>query len=210
MGSAHRIRTIRIFRLPRNERAVRLEPENRPALRVADILRILEREQVEFVLAGSLVPALYGARIVPNDVDIVPRLDPENLERLAAALTCLDAVPAYIDGWTPGLSRDECEAWRPKPPTEKNLDHLFVTPHGMLDVVPRLAGRYDDLRVNAALLDVHGCTVRVCSPHDVLSRIEAAGRPKDVERLAEYRSALEERCHTSGTFSRPFPHDKKP
>lgn len=177
---------------------MRLDPESRPPLCVPDILRVLERHHVEFVLAGSLVLAMYGATILPNDLDIVPRLDSGNLERVAGALTSLDAMPAYIAGWKQGMPRDECGAWRPNPPAEENLDHLFVTRYGMLDVVPRLAGTYDELRVNASLLDVHGCTISVAAPSEVFRRIEAAGRSKDVNRLASYRSVV---CHTSGRLS---------
>ena len=49
---------------------------------------------MRWVMSGATVAAIYGAALVPNDLDVVPAPDEEDLQRLAGLLHALDAVPA--------------------------------------------------------------------------------------------------------------------
>lgn len=62
---------------------------------------------MRWVLTGSTVLAIYGARLVPNDLDVTPALEPDNLQRLAGALPDIDTVPAFVPDWpqAPSLAR---------------------------------------------------------------------------------------------------------
>src|SRR6186997_2802829 len=60
-------------------------------LQPAEILAVLDRHQIQYVLIGGLAAILYGAPHVTTDVDIVPQEDRRNLERLSEALTELNA-----------------------------------------------------------------------------------------------------------------------
>ncbi len=93
-------------------------------------------------MSGSTVPALFGAALAPNDLDVVPALDRANLSRLARLLQELQAGPAFIPPPYKGPTLEQCQAWRPDPATVTQLDHLFVTALGMLDIPPRLTGTY--------------------------------------------------------------------
>jgi len=162
------------------------DPRHRPPLQVAALLRALHDDRIDWVLSGSTVLAVYGADLTPNDLDVVPSLDPENLERLAGLLARLDARPAYLPEWTTGLSLDECRQWTPAPVTPEHLDHLFVTSLGMLDIPPTITGDYARLRQGATRVELADTPVWVCAPEEVLNRIPARARAKDLERLAEY------------------------
>lgn len=70
------------------------DPPAWPAARSALMVRELDRRQVRWVMSGSTVAAIYGAALVPNDLDVVPAPDEEDLQRLAGLLDALDAVPA--------------------------------------------------------------------------------------------------------------------
>ncbi|HEX5497139.1 MAG TPA: hypothetical protein VFX70_21460 [Mycobacteriales bacterium] len=150
------------------------------------MLRALADHQVEWVLSGSAVLAVYGAPLSPNDLDVVPALDPVNLRRVAALLTSLDAVPAHVPEWEQSLSVSQCRQWRPDPPTEQQLDHLFVTRLGMLDIPPRLTGTHDQLLPTATRLDLAGVPVWVCDPDEVLRRLPQPPRAKDRDRATAY------------------------
>jgi hypothetical protein len=54
--------------------------------------------------------------------------------------------------------------WCPDPATSENLDHLYVTPLGMLDVPPTLMGRYEEFRAAACTVDRVGVATLVCMP----------------------------------------------
>ena len=63
----------------------------RPAPRFGDALATLARHGVEFVVVGGVAAVLNGAPISTFDLDIVHARSEENLDRLLAALTELDA-----------------------------------------------------------------------------------------------------------------------
>lgn len=101
------------------------------------LLRELGHHGVRYVLFGSGAARAHGARLSVGDIDICPEPDPRNLERLAVCLEAINARPRVIDGFT---RHEEAQTWRPWPATLENLDHLFETMLGPLDVVPRPFG----------------------------------------------------------------------
>jgi hypothetical protein len=163
------------------------DPTARPALQLLPIVQLLDASGVNWVLTGSTVLAIYGARLIPNDLDVTPDLHPDNLQRLAVVLRNIDAIPAFTPQWPDGPSMTDCGAWTPYPATEQNLDHLFVTRLGMLDVPPRICGTYDDLIKHAARVDVGGIPIAVCALSEVLTRLHGRTRAKDQQRAAIYR-----------------------
>lgn len=163
-----------------------LDPESRPRLQIAPLLRLLHDRGIDWVLSGSTVLAIYGAQLEPNDLDVVPDLDALNLRRLAGVLAELGAVPAYLPAWSKTMTLRQCREWVPEPPTAEHLDHLFVTRLGMLDIPPELTGSFAQLRPGATLLELAGIPVWVCDPEEVLRRLPERPRPKDVERAAQY------------------------
>src|SRR5687768_15382871 len=92
------------------------------------ILEVLEEHRVRYVVIGGLAGTLHGSPVATNDADICPARDRDNLEKLAAALTDLDArVYSPTDPEGIGWARDagalaRGEIWN------------LVTPHGRLDI----------------------------------------------------------------------------
>src|SRR5690349_9640687 len=66
-----------------------MQPE--PRLRPEPILRALLEHGVEFVVIGGFAATLHGSPAVTFDIDIVPKRDVDNLERLSKALHAIDA-----------------------------------------------------------------------------------------------------------------------
>jgi predicted nucleotidyltransferase len=65
-----------------------------PSPRVADVGELLRRladTEVEFIVVGGAAAVLHGAPITTEDLDIVHRRTPENVSRLRALLSDLDA-----------------------------------------------------------------------------------------------------------------------
>lgn len=167
------------------------DPTVRPRPDVPFLVRALADYGVEWVLSGSAVLVLYGADLRPNDLDVVPALDQDNLDRLARLLVDLRALPAYFPEWAEGPSLARCLRWHPEPVTAEQLDHLFVTPHGMLDIPPSITGTYRELAEHATFVEIAGLAVRVCDPGEVLRRLDGSTRRKDVARAREYDAVRE-------------------
>jgi hypothetical protein len=172
---------------------------------VTALLEVLDSQGVRYVVTGSVAALLHGVELSPGDLDITPALDRENLERLAHALHDLGARrypdepfgrwEASDEGerrWVevePSAADLEARAqWRPDAADARSFDHLLLTRHGALDVVPEIAGRYDDLRARAVLVEVGGRTAWVESIADLLATLTVPRRRNDAERVHALRA----------------------
>jgi hypothetical protein len=141
-----------------------------------EILRILDRHRVEFVLIGGMAATLHGSDVVTFDLDVAPRSTRDNLDRLSAALKDLDAS-LRVEGDQPGGVAFDPH-WELLARTQVlNL----VTRAGDLDIVMKPAGSsgYDDLRRDALAISISGVSILVASLADVIRSKEAANREKD-------------------------------
>jgi hypothetical protein len=159
------------------------EPEFGPE----KILAALEAHDVRCVLIGGFAAVIHGSPYLTTDVDVVPAVDRENLERLSDALRSLHA-----------------KVWTSAEPDGVPFDHSassladvrvwnLVTDHGRLDLTFQPSGTqgYEDLARDASHLVILGVGVDVASLADIIRSKEAAGREKDrlvlpvLRRLAE-------------------------
>ena len=168
----------------------RLTPLDRPSLELERMLHALRLHEIRWIMTGSTVLAAYSTELRPNDLDVTPALDAQNLRRVAALLTELEALPIHNPDWEKNLTIEECYAWKPEPASEEQLDHLFVTRLGLLDIVPRLCGTYEELLPKATPVDAFGEELLLCDPDEVLNRMPPR-RKKDQRRAAQLREVRE-------------------
>ncbi len=142
---------------------------------------------VEFIVIGGVAAAAHGSIRATRDIEVVYARSPENLARIEAALAPL--FP-YLHGAPPGLP------FRLDQPTlAAGLNFTLTTSLGELDLFGEVAGggSFDDLRRHARPLELSGVSC-LCLDLDTLIRIKrAAGRPKDLEAVAELEVLREER-----------------
>jgi hypothetical protein len=154
--------------------------------RPQDILRVLDRHHVRYVLVGGLAAVLHGAAHVTTDVDVVPEDAQVNLERLSEALRELDAR-IRATGEPDGIPFDH---------SAESLSRVRVwnlqTSMGDLDITFQPSGTrgYDDLRRDVVTMEVRGVEVPVASLADVVRSKEAAGRARDRAVLPALRELL--------------------
>lgn len=156
------------------------DPLAPPDLDAGRLVRALRDAGVRWVLDGSAALVAAGVEVVdPGDLDVVPDLASDNLERLASLLARLDAFPEPAPDWEHGFTVEEVRRWRPSPAVAANLDHRFVTAHGILDIVPALTGSYDELRRSAWTGRIDGAGVLVADLKPILARMLYSTRAKD-------------------------------
>jgi hypothetical protein len=154
--------------------------------RPQEILRVLDRHGVRYVLVGDLAAVLHGAAHVTTDVDVVPEDAQANLERLSAALRELNAR-IRTTGEADGIPFDH---------SAESLTRVRVwnlqTSMGDLDITFQPSGTrgYDDLRRDVVTMDIRGVEVPVASLADVVRSKEAAGRARDRAVLPALRELL--------------------
>jgi predicted nucleotidyltransferase len=155
---------------------------------VASMLRVLAEHDVEFVVVGGVAAVLHGSSRVTRDLDVVYARAPENLARLVRAL---EGLHPYPRGAPPGLPfRWDADTLR------HGLNFTLETDVGNLDLLGEIAGggSYLELLVDSIETSAFGFTFR-CLDLDALIRVKrAAGRPRDLEAIAELQVIREERA----------------
>jgi hypothetical protein len=153
----------------------------------AALLRVLTEGGVEFVVIGGVAGMTHGSARYTFDLDVVYSRAPDNMARLASALSSLDP---YLRGAPPGLPfRFDTETMK------RGLNFTLTTTLGALDVLGEVAGGggYADLIPHSRRLQVFGIDC-FCLDLDKLIVVKrAAGRPKDLEAIAELEAIWEER-----------------
>ena len=152
----------------------------------AALLRALVEGKVEFVVIGGMAAVAHGSAHVTVDLDVVYERSEANIARLAAALAPL---APYLRGAPPGLP------FRFDPPTIRaGLNFTLTTAAGDLDLLGEAtgAGTYERLTSHCIEREVFGYSCRFVDLPMLIHLKRAAGRPKDLERLAELEALLEE------------------
>jgi hypothetical protein len=158
-----------------------------------EALEALKARRVRFVVIGGFASQLRGSPSLTGDTDVCYARDGENLERLAHALTDLEAslrgapkdVAFVLDAET----------------LEAGDRFTFDTTAGALDILGQpsgIPGGYEELERAADDMEIApGLTVRVASIDDMIRMKRAAGRPKDlieVEVLGALRDEIDDQA----------------
>jgi hypothetical protein len=78
--------------------------------------------------------------------------------------------------------------WKPDPAEPSSFDHLLMTQHGALDVVPEVSGTHEQLMPRALEVDVDGQRVLVESVEELLATLTVRRRAKDRDRVQQLRA----------------------
>jgi hypothetical protein len=155
-----------------------------------EILRLLTASKVDFIVVGMAAGVLRGAPVTTVDLDIVHRRGVDNVSRLLAVLSELQAV-----------YRHDPRGLRPQESHLVTAGHqLLATKHGDLDCLGTVGDRqsYEDLLDRAPELELEeGTVVRVIDLPTLIELKEKAGRPKDLAVLPVLRATLAETLRRS-------------
>lgn len=154
---------------------------------IENLLGVLGREGVEFIVVGGVAAIAHGASRLTQDLDVVYRRTPDNLQRLVNSLA---PYSPYLRGAPPGLPfRWDTET------VLRGLNFTLVTALGPLDLLGEITGGggYEDLLPYSQIVSAFGAEC-YCLGLDRLIQVKrAAGRVKDFEAVAELEALREER-----------------
>jgi hypothetical protein len=152
----------------------------------AALLSTLGRSEVSYILVGGAAAIAHGSARLTQDVDIVYDRSPANLDRLVAALS---GHKPYLRGAPPGLPF----AWD-RTTLLRGMNFTLSTTLGDIDLLGEIpgGGAYPDLIAGAIELQVFGTRCLSLSLPQLIRAKRAAGRPKDLEALAELEAIQEE------------------
>ncbi len=150
------------------------------------LLRTLVDGGVDFVVIGGVAGAVHGSAQATYDLDVVYSRDQRNVERLVKAIA---AIHPYLRGAPPGLPfRWDVET------VNAGLNFTLTTDQGSFDALGEVTGggRYEDLLPHTIEIDVFGITCRCVTLRKLIQLKRAAGRPRDLNAIAELEALLEE------------------
>ena len=150
-----------------------------PEFHLAELLRRLVAEGVDFVVIGGIAAIAHGSSRLTRDLDIAYARDEANLEALGSVLTGLDAKLFQVNEEVPFVADAA---------TLANVQLLtLTTTAGRLDVMTQPSGAppYEVLRSRANRERVASVSVLVASVDDLISMKRASGRNKDLGDIDE-------------------------
>ncbi len=150
------------------------------------LIRRLQSSGLEFLIAGGLAATIHGSARLTQDLDIVYSRSPENIGRLVAALAPLGP---YLRGAPRGLPfRLDAETVR------RGLNFTLQTTAGAIDLLGEITGGggYADLATHTVTVRLFDADVLVLDLETLIHVKRAAGRPKDLEVIAELEGLREE------------------
>ncbi len=151
------------------------------------VARLLLSQDVRFIVIGGWAAIIHGAARTTNDVDVVYARAADNIHRLVESLR---PWQPYLRGAPPGLPFRWDEAT-----VTAGLNFTLTTAHGDLDLLGEVTGggTYEALLPFTQEVTAVGVTCRVVTLERLIQLKRAAGRPKDLEAIAELQALLEER-----------------
>lgn len=143
------------------------------------LIEVLSDSQVEFIVIGGVAATVRGSARSTIDLDVVYRRTDENLTRLTDSLRPHDP---YLRGAPPGLPF----VWDPVT-LRRGLNFTLDTDLGALDLLGEVTGggSYDALLPLSNTIELFGRPCHVVTLDQLIVLKRAAGRPKDLEVIAE-------------------------
>ena len=152
-----------------------------------EILKVLSKHKVDFIIVGGVCAVLHGAPVSTFDLDLVHSRSPDNLSRLMAALKELEA---YYRG-------REDRRLKPQLSHLSSPGHpLLMTRLGPLDMLGTIGKGhdYEGLRKHTLELEIEGLPLRMLAL-DALTRIKKETiTDKDKATLPILEKTLEEKA----------------
>jgi hypothetical protein len=150
------------------------------------LIGALDEAGVEFIIVGGLAATIHGSSRLTQDIDAVYARSDENIERL---VTALRAHEPYLRGAPPNLPFEWSSAT-----IRRGLNFTLTTTIGDIDLLGEITGGggYEDLLPHSIVVDLFGHECRCLDLPWLIKTKRAAGRPRDLEAIAELEALLEE------------------
>ena len=150
------------------------------------LLQLLTENQVEFIIVGGAAATAHGSVRLTFDLDVVYRRSNENISRLVNALQPLQP---YLRGAPPGLPFH----WSTQT-VRMGLNFTLTTKLGALDLLGEIAGGggYEELLPETIEVEIAGIECLCLNLERLILVKRAAGRPKDLEVVAELQQIMAE------------------
>jgi len=150
------------------------------------LLGALHEAGVEFIVVGGVAARAHGSSRLTDDLDVCYARTAANLARVVSALAPLEP---YLRGAPKGLPFDWSVAT-----LQVGLNFTLTTTAGAIDLLGEITGggQYSDLLPHSLTITIFDRDVQLLDLPWLIHVKRAAGRPKDLEVIAELEILQEE------------------
>ncbi len=144
-----------------------------------NLLELLKKSNVDFILIGGFAGVVYGSTMVTQDIDLCCDFSKDNLLKLQKALSSLHPTHRQTPKRIPlELNENNCE-------TFKNL--YLDTDLGQLDCVSSVLGLgdYHKVLAQSQIVTDGNIQYRVLTIDSLIESKKALGRPRDKQAVTE-------------------------
>lgn len=151
------------------------------------LIQLLVGNNVEFIIVGGAAATVHGSSRLTSDLDVVYGRTSENIHRVVDALR---SIQPYLRGAPPGLPFH----WSAQT-IQRGLNFTLTTTLGALNLLGEIVGGggYNELLPHTIDIDVAGLSCKCLGLERLIAVKRAAGRPKDLEVVAELEQILNEK-----------------
>jgi predicted nucleotidyltransferase len=160
----------------------------------AALIRQLSQNEVKFIIVGGAAATAHGSARLTLDLDIVYQRSGNNIQNMVNALR---PIQPYLRGAPAGLPFE----WSVET-IQRGLNFTLTTTLGALDLLGEIVGGggYEQLLPHTIRIEVGGVECFCLGLERLIEVKRAAGRPKDLETIAELERIQQE---TGGTVKPP-------
>ncbi len=152
----------------------------------ARLLAALHRPRAEYIIIGGVAATVHGSSRLTQDVDVCYERTDTNLDRVVRALRPLKP---YLRGAPRGLPFEWSVAT-----LRAGLNFTLTTIAGDIDLLGEVTGggRYSDLFDHTIDVTLFARRTKVLNLEWLIATKRAAGRPRDLEAIAELEALRQE------------------
>jgi hypothetical protein len=150
------------------------------------IIKLLTGHEVDFIVVGGVAANLFGSARLTYDLDIVYSRKEDNLRKM---VTAFQNTNPYLRGAPPGLPfKLDFRTLR------NGLNFTLTTDLGPIDLLGGIPGArsFEELINDSVEINESDLRFRCVTLPRLIELKNAAGRPKDLESLAELRAILDD------------------
>lgn len=152
----------------------------------ARLLSALHKARADVIIVGGVAATVHGSSRLTQDVDVCYSRTDANLDRIVKALKPLEP---YLRGAPRGLPFE----WS-RVTLRAGLNFTLTTTAGDIDILGEVTGggKYEDLLGHTIEVTLFGQRARVLNLAWLIATKRAAGRPRDLEAIAELEALRDE------------------
>lgn len=151
-----------------------------------ELIRQLVGGGVNFIIVGGAAAIAHGGSQLTEDLDIVYQRNQPNIDAIVRTLAPFQPYPRDVPARLP-FRWDTQTVWN-------GLNFTLSTTLGPLDLLGEiiLGGKYEELLSYTVPMDIFGSRCLCLGLERLIQVKRAAGRPKDLQAIAELQALLAE------------------